>query len=75
MQLYGLSLLLIFLGTGLGFLQNWLGVTSLSVNQWLLCVAVAAGFIIIDEVVKFFMRRGRNEPQGEKLTAAVAAGD
>jgi Ca2+-transporting ATPase len=58
--LYGVALLLIFLATELGFLQRILGTTSLSVNQWLLCIAMAASVLIVDEVIKFFMRRRRS---------------
>jgi Ca2+-transporting ATPase len=57
--LYGISLLVTVLATELGFLQRGLGTVSLSGNQWLLCIAVTLAFLLIDEVVKFFMRRRR----------------
>jgi Ca2+-transporting ATPase len=57
--LYGISLLVTVLATELGFLQRGLGTVSLSGNQWLLCIAVVLVFLLIDEVVKFFMRRRR----------------
>jgi Ca2+-transporting ATPase len=57
--LYGLALLLTILGTELGFLQRILGTVELSGNQWLLCIVAAVAFLVIDEVIKFFMRRRR----------------
>jgi Ca2+-transporting ATPase len=58
--LYGLALVLTLLGTELGFLQRILGTISLNGDQWLLCIAFALGMLLIDEVVKFFMRRSRS---------------
>jgi Ca2+-transporting ATPase len=58
--LFGVALLFTFLPTVLGFLQNLLGLTSLTGNQWLLAIAAAVGLLLIDEVVKFFMRRSRS---------------
>jgi Ca2+-transporting ATPase len=55
--LFGISLLATLLATELGFIQRGLGTVSLSGDQWLLCIAVALVFLLIDEVVKFFMRR------------------
>ena len=60
--LYGLALLLTLLGTELGFLQRILGTVSLSGDQWLLCIGVALMLILIDEVIKFFMRRSHAKP-------------
>ena len=42
---------------GLG--QRILGTVSLSGDQWWICIALAFALILIDEVVKFFMRRSR----------------
>ena len=55
--LYGLALLLALLGTELGFLQRILGTISLTGNQWLICIVLAFALLLIDEVVKFFLRR------------------
>ncbi len=58
LQLYGLALLLTILATELGFLQRILGTVSiLGDYRWLLCIALALALLLIDEVVKFFMRR------------------
>src|SRR5512139_2046172 len=60
LQLYGLALLLTILATELGFLQRILGTVSiLGDYRWLLCIVLALALLLIDEVVKFFMRRSR----------------
>ena len=69
-MLYGLALLLTFLPTELGFMQRILGTTSLTGNQWLICIVFAFVLLLIDEVVKVFMRRSRS--QGEATVAAAA---
>ena len=71
--LYGLVLLLTFLATEMNFLQNWLGTTSLTAGQWMICIAVASSVLIVDEVIKFFMRRSGKQPgaQAMKVVPAV----
>jgi Ca2+-transporting ATPase len=59
LMLYGLAILFTFLPTVLDFLQRILGTTSLTGDQWLLCIGLALVFLLLDEVVKFFMRRRR----------------
>jgi Ca2+-transporting ATPase len=60
LQLYGLALLLTVLATELGFLQRILGTVSiLGGYRWLLCIALAFALLLVDEVIKFFMRRSR----------------
>jgi hypothetical protein len=53
--LYGLSLLFIFLGTFL--LRVVDNTTPLTGTQWLICFGFFAGLILLEEVIKFFMRR------------------
>jgi Ca2+-transporting ATPase len=57
LKLYGLAILFTFLPTVLDFLQRMLGTTSLTGDQWLLCIGLALAYLLLDEVVKFFMRR------------------
>jgi Ca2+-transporting ATPase len=57
--LYGMALLFTFLPTVLDFLQRLLGTTSLSGNQWLTCIGFAVALLLIDEVIKVFLRRRR----------------
>ena len=63
LMLYGLALLLTFLPTELGFLQRILGPTPLTGNQWLLCIGFAIALLLVDEVIKFFLRRRRSQPE------------
>jgi P-type Ca2+ transporter type 2C len=57
LMLYGISLLMILLPLQLDFLQRFLGLTALSVHKWLLCIGLALAVLLVDEVIKFFMRR------------------
>jgi Ca2+-transporting ATPase len=58
--LYGVALLLTLLATELGFLQRILGTISLTGNQWLICIGFAVAMLLIDELIKFFMRRRKS---------------
>ncbi len=69
---YGLALLFTFLPTELAFLQRFLGTTSLNGNQWLQCIAFAIALLLVDEVIKFFLRRSRGE-HTDQPTAKLAA--
>jgi Ca2+-transporting ATPase len=59
--LYGLALLVVFLATELGVLQRTLGLVSLSGNQWLTCIGFAFALLLVDEVIKVFLRRRRGQ--------------
>jgi Ca2+-transporting ATPase len=59
LMLYGLALLLTLLPTVLDFLQRILGTTSLTGDQWIQCIIFAIALLLVDEVVKFFLRRSR----------------
>ena len=61
LMLYGLAILFTFLPTVLDFLQRILGTTSLTNDQWLTCIGYAIAFLLLDEVVKFFMRRRKKD--------------
>jgi Ca2+-transporting ATPase len=54
--LNGLALLFIYLPTELGFLQRGLGLTSLSGDQWLLCIGFAIALLFVYEIMKVFLR-------------------
>jgi Ca2+-transporting ATPase len=62
LALYGLALLLALLVTELGFLQGIFGTTALTPGQWLICAAVAAALLCVDEVIKFFLRKRARIP-------------
>lgn len=57
LQLYGIALLLIFLPTELAFAQRMLGLTSLTGRQWLWAIGLATTLLLVDEVIKYFLRR------------------
>ena len=73
MLLYGFALLITFLSTELGFLQRILGTVSLIRDQWFLCIGVAIALLIVDEVVKFFMRRSRPQEQQSAVISQPAS--
>lgn len=62
LMLYGIAIGLTFAATQFGFLQRFLKTTSLDLNQWLICIAVALILLVIDEIVKMFMRRRGGQP-------------
>jgi Ca2+-transporting ATPase len=72
LMLYGLALLFTFLPTELAFLQRILGTTSLNGDQWLICIGFAIALLLVDEVIKFFMRRSQSKSQPEAMPAAAA---
>jgi len=65
----GLSVLTIVLATELGFLQRILGMTSLTPDQWAVCLLVASSLLIVEEGRKLLKIRTSREPA---LTAAAA---
>jgi P-type Ca2+ transporter type 2C len=59
LQLYGLALLFILLPVEFGIGARFLETTEISGQQWLVCIVFAIAMLLIDEVIKFFMRRRR----------------
>jgi Ca2+-transporting ATPase len=54
--LIGAAFLLTVLPTQLDFLSDWLGLTELTGTQWLLALGLALALVLVDEIVKVFMR-------------------
>jgi Ca2+-transporting ATPase len=54
---YGLALAAIILVTEIGFLQRVFSVVELTFNQWLICIGIALTLVVVEEVIKFFIRR------------------
>ncbi len=67
----GLSIVSIVLATELGILQNVLGMTSLTGEQWLVCIGVALSLIVVEEVKKLLKVKTENEPAVALAPAAV----
>jgi P-type Ca2+ transporter type 2C len=54
---YGIALLAIVAATSIGFLQQILVTTSLTFAQWWTCIGIAASLVVVEEVIKLFLRR------------------
>ena len=72
LKLYGLALLFVLLPVEFGIGDRILGTVPMSGQQWLVCLAFAFALILIDEVVKFFMRRARSSREKADVTKAVS---
>ncbi len=60
-MLYGLALLFTILSTELGVLQRILDTTSLTGGQWLVCIGLATGLLLVEELVKLVLRHRRGD--------------
>ena len=69
--LYGLAILLTILATEVGFLQRLLATTSMSGNQWLVCIGLSLTLVVVDEIWKFFLRRSRVEQAAPKPAVSM----
>ena len=71
LRLYGISVLATLLATEVGFLNRLLSTASLNLNQWLICILVAATLLIAQEVMKIFTRRSERrtkvQPEEDQL--------
>ena len=54
---YGIALLAIIAITAIDFLERIFGTTGMSFNQWAICIALAASLVVVEEVLKFVLRR------------------
>jgi Ca2+-transporting ATPase len=69
--LFGLAFLLTVLPTELGFLANRFELTSIAgENRWLICIGLAVALLLVDEVIKVFLRRRESHGQAEAVAAA-----
>ncbi|WP_244928470.1 HAD-IC family P-type ATPase [Nocardioides sp. W7] len=58
---YGVALAAIILVTSLDFLQRIFDTTALDFEQWSICAGLAASLVVVEELVKVFLRH-RDEP-------------
>jgi Ca2+-transporting ATPase len=56
LMLMGLSVLFTFVPVELGF-PRFLGLTRLNGTAWLICIGFAFALVLVDEIIKFFLRR------------------
>jgi Ca2+-transporting ATPase len=54
---YGLALALIILVTEIGFLQRLFSTVDLTLQQWGICVGIALALVVVEELIKVFLRR------------------
>ena len=54
---YGLALLAIILVTEIGFLQRVFSTVDLTLAQWGICLGIALSLVVVEEVIKVFIRR------------------
>jgi Ca2+-transporting ATPase len=64
LALFGLTVILTFLVTQVGFMQRIFHTAALTLGQWLVCIGVAATVIVVDEAIKFLLRRSRRATDG-----------
>jgi Ca2+-transporting ATPase len=60
---YGIAIGVTYLSTELGFLQKMLGLTSLQINEWWICIGFAIALLLVDEIIKVFLRRRINRKE------------
>ncbi len=70
--LYGLALLLTLLPTELAFLRDRFGLTGLTMQQWLICAAAAFALLLVTEIMKVFLRRGRKQAAAQAEAVPVS---
>ncbi|HEY7661228.1 MAG TPA: HAD-IC family P-type ATPase, partial [Actinomycetota bacterium] len=54
---YGVALLAIILVTEIGFLQRLFSMVDLTLTQWGICVGLALTLVVVEEIIKVFVRR------------------
>ncbi len=70
---YGVALIAIVAITAIDFLARIFDTTGLSFNQWCICIAIAASIVVVEEVVKFFVRRSAGTAAGTAAATPAAA--
>ena len=56
---YGIALAATILVTEIGFLQRIFSMVDLTLAQWGICLGIALTLVVVEEVIKVFLRRGR----------------
>jgi Ca2+-transporting ATPase len=67
LTLYGGTLVAIVLATELGVLNRILDTVPLTGGQWLVCLLLAAGLLLVEEVVKLVLRRRQAGDPGPRV--------
>jgi Ca2+-transporting ATPase len=69
---YGIAIVLIIAVTGIDFLNRIVTTTDMNFQQWSTCVGIAASLIVVEEVIKFFIRRRAHEDAAAIVRPAEA---
>ena len=71
--MYGLALLFMILATESNLLTRILGTTSLSFEQWMICMGIGLTLLVLEEILKFILRhsRGHQEQAGRKTGSSL----
>ena len=67
---YGLALAATILVTEIGFLQRIFSMVDLTLGQWGICLGIALTLVVVEELIKVFLRRQR---RGDGATVAEPA--
>ncbi|WP_243057940.1 cation-translocating P-type ATPase [Nocardioides sp. SR21] len=66
---YGIAVLAIIAVTGIDFLAEIMGTTWLTFNQWCICIGIALSIVVVEELIKVFVRRADPDPESEAVPA------
>ena len=69
---YALSVLAIVAITSLGILERIFDTTGLDFNQWCICIGLAASILVVEETIKYFLRRRQADTVASPSTPVVA---
>ena len=62
-----MTLVAIVAVTALGFLERIFSTVTLSFSQWWICIGIAASLVLVEELIKVFVRRrARREAPSEE---------
>ena len=70
---YGVALLAIVLVTEIGFLQRLFSVVDLTLAQWGICAGIALTLVVVEELIKVFLRRRSRTTAGVSAARPSAA--
>jgi Ca2+-transporting ATPase len=75
LQKYAIAVVLIIAATGIDFLNKILKTTELSFAQWWTCIGIASSLVVVEEIIKLFIRRRarRDEPTDLRPVEARSA--
>jgi Ca2+-transporting ATPase len=68
---YGLALLAIVAVTTIGFLQRIVSTVDLTFSQWSICAGIAASLVVVEEILKVFLRRRAAAGQDQPIEAVA----